>query len=166
MRELEAQIICVDRYFVLCGGRWAVASKTRKHVASQKRRIPGYWSQQGELLWLRACSECCVPVTISESSGIRFAPQRPSGPTFDRLHQPINLKGERLATTSHICDTALATMQQLPEELLSADGVFKMSTFLTYSPRFKDDIILIMDTSAKPDFTINHYIGLCSIIAS
>ena len=22
------------------------------------------------------------------------------------------------------------------------------------------------DTSAKPDFTINHYIGLCSIIAS
>ena len=42
-------------------------------------------------------------------------------------------------------------MQQLPEELLSADGVFKMSTFLTYLPRFKNDITLIMDTNLPTD---------------
>jgi hypothetical protein len=39
----------------------------------------------------------------------------------------------------------------IPKELLSADGVFQMSTFLTYLPRFKNDIILIMDTNLPTD---------------
>ena len=41
--------------------------------------------------------------------------------------------------------------QALPEEMLSTDGVLKMTTFLRYAPRFKDDIILIMDANSPID---------------
>ena len=54
MRELEAQIICVDRSFVLCGGRWRrlrKLSKNREHVTSRNRRRTrtSAWNQRGRV---------------------------------------------------------------------------------------------------------------------
>ena len=39
----------------------------------------------------------------------------------------------------------------LPEELLNIDGIIKISTFLTYAPRFKEDIFLVMDRQSPAD---------------
>ena len=39
----------------------------------------------------------------------------------------------------------------LPEELLNIDGIIKISTFLTYAPRFKEDIFLVMDHQSPAD---------------
>ena len=39
----------------------------------------------------------------------------------------------------------------LPTELLNVNGIVKMSTFLMYAPRFKEDILLVMDGQSPAD---------------
>ena len=38
----------------------------------------------------------------------------------------------------------------LPTELLTADGLFKISTFLMYAPQFKNDIQLVLPDASWP----------------
>jgi hypothetical protein len=47
-------------------------------------------------------------------------------------------------------DATTDTVKMLPVELLSVDGIFKISTFLIHTPQFKSDILLIFPDAYWP----------------
>ena len=82
-----------------------------------------------------------------KSSGIRLTPHRPTAP--DRSTNYVSRsRPNSIATT---LDTLNSMEPLLPKELLNVNGIVKISTFLMYAPRFKEDIVLVLDGQSPVD---------------
>ena len=78
-------------------------------------------------------------VLLPESSGIRtsaYLPVRPSARSY--------------YISDHIFVRMDNLQEKLPTNLLSADGLFKVSIFLMHAPQFKDDIQLVSPDASWP----------------